>query len=228
MHVSSSLINRLRDGKAGHARAAAADRQSNARCTPPRRCSRPRRAATWCCAAGARRSCCAAVPHVPCIRIMRPFEQARAVADDRDSTPTTAASPRPRSSAATRPTPARMHEQFGVDWDQPVLFDLVLNTDRLSVDTCCAEIKALLARPEFAETDTSRALLQGMALVPTCARRCGPTIARTSVDHHHRRQCRRPDHASRHRCRRGREKGGAAGQLRRWSGRELRSTTSCA
>jgi hypothetical protein len=57
-----------------------------------------------------------------------------------------------------------MHEQFGVNWGDPVLFDLVLNTDRLSVDTCVQQIRALLARPEFAETEASRALLQGMAL----------------------------------------------------------------
>ena len=41
---------------------------------------------------------------------------------------------------------------------------MVLNTDRLSVDTCVQMIKALLARPEFAETAGSRALLQGLAL----------------------------------------------------------------
>jgi hypothetical protein len=57
-----------------------------------------------------------------------------------------------------------MHEQFGVNWGDPVLFDLVLNTDRLSVDTCVQQIKALLLRPEFAETEESRALLQGLAL----------------------------------------------------------------
>jgi hypothetical protein len=59
---------------------------------------------------------------------------------------------------------SRMHDQFGVQWNEPVLFDLVLNTDRLSVDTCVQMIRSLLARPEFAETDASRALLQGMAL----------------------------------------------------------------
>jgi BON domain len=58
---------------------------------------------------------------------------------------------------------ARMHEQFGVHWGDPVLFDLVLNVDRLSVDTCVQQIKALLARPEFAETEASRALLTGLA-----------------------------------------------------------------
>jgi hypothetical protein len=57
-----------------------------------------------------------------------------------------------------------MHDQFGVHWGDPVLFDMVLNTDRLSVQTCVEQLKDLLKRPEFAETDASRSLLQGMAL----------------------------------------------------------------
>jgi hypothetical protein len=59
---------------------------------------------------------------------------------------------------------ARMNELFGVTWGDPLLFDLVLNTDRLSVDTCVEQIKALVARPEFAETLESRALLAELAL----------------------------------------------------------------
>jgi hypothetical protein len=59
---------------------------------------------------------------------------------------------------------SRMQEQFGVNWGEPVLFDLVLNTDRMSVDTCVGQIKALVARPEFAPTESSRAMLQAMAL----------------------------------------------------------------
>jgi hypothetical protein len=58
----------------------------------------------------------------------------------------------------------RMHDQFGVTWNEPGLFDMVLNTGRLSVDTCVEVIKLLLARPEFQETEASRSLLQGMAL----------------------------------------------------------------
>jgi hypothetical protein len=40
----------------------------------------------------------------------------------------------------------------------------VLNTERLSVDGCVQQIKALVARPEFAETPASVALLQNMAV----------------------------------------------------------------
>jgi hypothetical protein len=57
-----------------------------------------------------------------------------------------------------------MHEQFGVTWGDPLLYDLVLNTERLSVDSCVQQIKALVARPEFAETPASVALLQNMAV----------------------------------------------------------------
>ncbi len=40
----------------------------------------------------------------------------------------------------------RMHAQFGVTWGDPLLYDLVLNTDRLSVDSCVAQILAAGAR----------------------------------------------------------------------------------
>jgi len=59
---------------------------------------------------------------------------------------------------------ARMHDQFGVTWGDPLLYDLVLNTDRLSVDSCVGQIRALAARPEFQETDASRAVLEDLAL----------------------------------------------------------------
>jgi hypothetical protein len=51
-----------------------------------------------------------------------------------------------------------------------VLFYLVLNADRATVDTCAQQFKASLAGPDFAETAQSPALLQGMALrVPSRA-----------------------------------------------------------
>ena len=36
-----------------------------------------------------------------------------------------------------------MHEQFGVNWGDPLLYDMVLNTDRMSVDSCVQKICAL-------------------------------------------------------------------------------------
>ena len=59
---------------------------------------------------------------------------------------------------------SRMQQQFGVTWGDPVLYDMVLNTDRLSVQSCVAQIMAMTQRPEFAETDASRKLLADLTL----------------------------------------------------------------
>ena len=162
MHVPRSLINRLRTGKAGALERWRADTDSIAVYTAEQVLEAAARGNVVLRGWGAT-ALLRAVPHVPCIRIMRPFEKrvqwlmAELDTDDR----ALAEEEIRRSDEANA---ARMHEQFGVHWGDPVLFDLVLNVDRLSVDTCVQQIKALLARPEFAETEASRALLAGLAL----------------------------------------------------------------
>jgi cytidylate kinase len=59
---------------------------------------------------------------------------------------------------------ARMHQQFGVTWGDPLLYDLVINTDRVSVESAVAQIQSLIGRPEFQETPSSRARLANMTL----------------------------------------------------------------
>jgi cytidylate kinase len=162
MHVPKSLINRLRTGKAGTLERWRADRQSIAVYTAEQVLEAAARGNVVLRGWGATQLL-RPVPHVPCIRIMRPLEQrvqwlmAELDTDDREL----AENEIKRSDEANA---ARMHEQFGVHWGDPVLFDLVLNMDRLTVDTAVQQIKLLLGRPEFAETAASRALLQGMAL----------------------------------------------------------------
>jgi len=162
MHVSRSLINRLRGGKAGTIERLRADRHAMALYSAEEVLEAAAKGNVVIRGWGATQLL-RPVPHVPCIRIMRPFDKRvqwlmnEIDTDDRS----VAEAEIQRSDQANA---SRMHDQFGVEWNQPVLFDLVLNTDRLSVDTCVQMIKALLARPEFAETDASRALLQGMAL----------------------------------------------------------------
>lgn len=162
MHVSKSLINRLRAGKAGPIERLTADKESIAVYTAEEVLDAAAKGNVVLRGWGA--TCLLrSVPHVPCIRIMRPFEkrvQWLMAELDTDDVGLAEAEIR-RSDQANA---ARMHEQFGVEWGDPSLFDMVLNTDRLSVDTCVQQIKGLLARPEFAETDASRALLQSMAL----------------------------------------------------------------
>ena len=162
MHVSKSLISRLRAGKAGTFERLTADRDSIAVYSAEEVLETAARGNVVLRGWGA--TCLLrAVPHVPCVRILRPFAKrvqwlmAELDTDDLDL----AEAEIKRSDDANA---ARMHEQFGVTWGDPVLFDLVLNTDRLSVDTCVQQIKSLLARPEFAETEASQSLLRAMAL----------------------------------------------------------------
>jgi cytidylate kinase len=162
MHVSKSLINRLRGGKAGALERLRADRHALAIYTAEEVLDAAARGNVVVRGWGATQLL-RTVPHIPCIRIMRPFEQRvqwlmKALdTQDRDL----AEAEVRRSDQANA---GRMNDQFGVQWGDPVLFDMVLNTDRLSVNSCVEQIKTLLARPEFAETAASRALLQGMAL----------------------------------------------------------------
>lgn len=162
MHVSKSLINRLRSGKAGLIEGLRADKEAMAIYTAEEVLDAAARGNVVIRGWGATQLL-RSVPHIPCIRIMRPLEQRvdwlmkELGTDDRDLA-------RAEIQRSDQANAARMHDQFGVHWGDPVLFDMVLNTDRLSVDSCVEQIKNLLKRPEFAETPASSKLLQCMAL----------------------------------------------------------------
>ena len=162
MHVPTSLINRLREGKAGALERLRADKASLAVYMTEEVLEVAARGNVVLRGWGA--TCLLrTVPHVVCVRVTRPFAQRVAWlreqlgADD-------IAFVEEEIRRSDRAHAARMHAQFGVTWGDPLLYDLVLNTDRLSVETCARQIAALAQRPEFAETDASRAGLQNMAL----------------------------------------------------------------
>lgn len=161
MHVPRSLINRLREGNAGTIERLRADRASLAVYSAEEVLETAARGDVVLRGWGA--TCLLrSVPHVVCVRVTRPLKQRvewlmkSLDTDDAES----AQSEIRRSDQAHA---ARMHEQFGVTWGDPLLYDLVLNTERLSVDSCVQQIRALVARPEFAETPASVALLRNMA-----------------------------------------------------------------
>jgi len=162
MLVSRSLINRLREGKAGTIERLTADRRGMAIYSAEEVLEIAARGNVVLRGWGA--TCLLReVPHVVCVRVTRPFAKrvewllAQLDTDDAES----AAAEIRRSDQAHA---ARMHAQFGVTWGDPLLYDLVLNTDRISVESCVQQIRALMERPEFSETEASRALLQGLAL----------------------------------------------------------------
>jgi len=162
MHVSKSLINRLREGKAGTLERLRTDRTSLAVYTAEEVLETAARGNVVLRGWGA--TCLLhPVPHVVCVRVTRPMalrvEWLMAHLDTDD-----AASAEAEIRRSDQAHASRMHEQFGVTWGDPLLYDLVLNTERLTVDSCVQQIRALVARPEFAETPASVALLRDMAL----------------------------------------------------------------
>jgi len=162
MHVPTSLINRLREGQAGTIERMRADRTSLAVYMTEEVLEAAARGNVVLRGWGAT-MLLRAVPHVVRVRVTRPFAQRVAWLQERLGTDDVdAAEEEVRRS--DRAHAARMHAQFGVTWGDPLLYDLVLNTERLSVESCAAQIVALARRPEFAETEASRTMLQNLAL----------------------------------------------------------------
>jgi cytidylate kinase len=103
------------------------------------------------------------VPHVPRIRICAPMEKRERAVMTRPGVSDASAARREiqRNDAAHRGT---LQVAYGVDRDDPLLYDLVLNTDRLSVDACAKLVCDLVESPEFQETEAARAILKDKTL----------------------------------------------------------------
>lgn len=162
MHISRSLIKRLREGKAGLIERVTTDEQRVALFSSEEVFELANQGNVVIRGWGA--TCLLRpVPHVLCVRIIRSFDKRvdwlmnYLDTDERDVAETEIR----RSDSAHA---SRMHEQFGVTWGDPLLYDVVLNTDRLSVSACVEQIKLLCNRQEFKQTEESRQLLADMTL----------------------------------------------------------------
>lgn len=162
MQVPASLIRRLREGKAGLVERLSTDKQQMALFSAEEVFAQAERGNVVLRGWGA--TCLLRpVQHVVRVRVTRPFAarvewlMEHLGTDDRDA----AESELRRSDAAHA---SRMNTQFGVTWGDPLLYDMVLNTDRIAVDSCVEQILLLTRRPEFQKTPQSRAVLAGLAL----------------------------------------------------------------
>jgi len=180
MHVPTSLINRLREGKAGAIERLRADRASLAVYVTEELLEVAERGNVvlrgWGATAVLR-----PVPHVVCVRITRPFEKRVAWLQEQLGSDD-AGDAEEEIRRSDRAHAARMHAQFGVTWGDPLLYDLVLNTDRVSVASCAEQIAALSRRPEFAESEASRAILRNMSLEARVRSALRADAATQSVD----------------------------------------------
>jgi len=162
MHVPKSLIRRLREGKAGLLEKFKVDEGSEAIFTAEEVLTIASEGDVVIRGWGA--TCLLRpVPHIPCVRVTRSVEnRVRWLMENLDlDAPETALHEIRRSD---RTHAARMHERFSVTWGDPVLYDLTLNTDRVSIESCVTQISHLLSRPEFQEPPETRATLENMTL----------------------------------------------------------------
>jgi hypothetical protein len=77
---------------------------------------------------------------------------------------------------------ARVRQMFAADWTDSLLYDLVINTETVSVSTAVGQVLALLAAPEFQPTEASRRLLADRALAARVRAILKATPATAHVD----------------------------------------------
>lgn len=103
------------------------------------------------------------VPHAVCVRVCAPFELRRTRMLERLGTgDAEAVTKEIRHNDEAHGAIMRRH--FALQWTDPENYDLVLNTQRVSVAECVDEVKGLVESDEFAETDASRQQLEDLAL----------------------------------------------------------------
>ena len=103
------------------------------------------------------------IPHVIRVRVCAPMEtrvkrmMERLATDNRETVENEIQLSEEAHTAITR-------RHFGVNWKDSEHYDLVLCTERLSVDECVEEIEGLMKRPRFQETPESIRLAANFAL----------------------------------------------------------------
>jgi cytidylate kinase len=103
------------------------------------------------------------IPHVIRIRVCAPLEtriqrmMQRLATDNRETVENEIQLSEEAHTAITK-------RHFGVNWRDPENYDLVLSTERLSVDECVAEAECMMKKKCFQETAESIRLVDNLAL----------------------------------------------------------------
>ena len=162
MQVKKSLIRRIREGKAGKIEKWGADEKTISIFTAEEVFDLAVKGKVLIRGWGAT-VLLRAVPHVPCVRVCAPMEvrvkrlMERLETDDEDLA-------RHEIAADDAARAARMGEAFNVEWGDPKLYDLTVNTGRVAIPTAVDQVLALARAREFQETPASRRLLEDLAL----------------------------------------------------------------
>ena len=162
MQVKKSLIRRIREGKAGKVERWSADEKTISIFTAEEVFDLAVKGNVLIRGWGAT-LLLRSVPHIPCIRVTAPLElrvkrlMERLETDDEELA-------RHEIDVDDRARAGRMGEAFNVTWGDPSLYDLTLNTERVSIPSCVDQVIALVKSREFQETPASRQLIEDLAL----------------------------------------------------------------
>jgi cytidylate kinase len=162
MSVKKSLIRRIREGKASKVEKWAADEKTISIFTAEEVFDLAVKGNVLIRGWGAT-LLLRAVPHIPCVRVCAPLEvRVKRLMERLETDDAEVARHEIRIDDAARA--ARMGESFDVEWGDPALYDLTLNTERISIPECVRQVVALARAPEFQETPRSRQVLEDLAL----------------------------------------------------------------
>jgi cytidylate kinase len=103
------------------------------------------------------------VPHAVCVRVCAPLELRRQRMLERLGT-AEAAVVAAEIQNNDEAHGAIMRRHFALQWTDPENYDVVFNTQRVSIGECVDEVKALVESDEFAETERARQQLEDVAL----------------------------------------------------------------
>jgi len=162
MQVKKSLIRRIREGKASKIEKWAADEKTISIFTAEEVLDLAVKGNVLIRGWGAT-LILRSVPHIPCIRVCAPAElrvkrlMERLETDDEDLA-------RHEIEVDDQARATRMGEHFNVTWGDPTLYDLTLNTERISIASCVDEVVKLAQGADFRETPESKQYLADLAL----------------------------------------------------------------
>ncbi|HUP96474.1 MAG TPA: cytidylate kinase-like family protein, partial [Usitatibacter sp.] len=162
MQVKKSLIRRIREGKAGKVEKWSADERTISIFTAEEVFDLAVKGNVLIRGWGAT-LLLRSVPHIPCVRVTAPLELRVKRLMERLETDDEALA-RHEIDVDDRARAARMGEAFNVTWGDPSLYDLTLNTERVSIPTCVEQVIALVNSREFQETPSSRQVVEDLAL----------------------------------------------------------------
>jgi len=162
MHVKKSLIRRIREGKASKIEKWAADEKTISIFTAEELFDLAVKGNVLIRGWGATLFL-RPVSHIPSARVCAPMElRVRRLMERLETDDEKLARHEVEQDDAARA--ARMGAQFNVDWGDPTLYDLTLNTERIPIPACIDQVIALAKSPAFQETPESRRRLENLAL----------------------------------------------------------------